>query len=106
MVAFCQTFLQLWSLIIVTHLFLGNRTRRPIVIVDSLISTAPTKGKSREPAYAQAQYVIIAISVVGPLIWNGLPSQLRIFPRALSPAFFSQLKTPLFSRAGVGSASE
>jgi len=31
-------------------------------------------------------------------------SQLRIFPRALSPAFFSQ--TALFSRAGVGSASE
>src|SRR6218665_302299 len=27
-------------------------------------------------------------SVVGPSIWNGLPSQLRIFPRALSPAFF------------------
>jgi len=30
----------------------------------------------------------------------------KIFPRALSPAFFSQLKTALFSRAGVGGASE
>src|SRR6218665_3238515 len=38
--------------------------------------------------------------------WNGLPSQLRTLPRALSPACFSQLKTALFSRAGVGSASE
>src|SRR6218665_2000380 len=47
-----------------------------------------------------------AFFVVGSSIWNGLPSQLRIFPRALSPAFFSQLKTALFSRAGVGSASE
>src|SRR6218665_2049723 len=47
-----------------------------------------------------------AFSVVGPSICNGLPSQLRIFPRALSPAFFSQLKTALFIRAGVGSASE
>src|SRR6218665_1349675 len=47
-----------------------------------------------------------AFSVVGPSIWNGLPSQLRTLPRALSPAFFSQLKTALFSRAGVGSASE
>ena len=28
-------------------------------------------------------------SVVGPSIWNGLSSQLRIFPRALSPASFS-----------------
>ena len=29
-----------------------------------------------------------AFSVVGPSIWNGLPSQLRMLPRALSPAFF------------------
>src|SRR6218665_1591724 len=29
-----------------------------------------------------------AFSVVGPSIWNGLPSQFRIFPKALSPAFF------------------
>src|SRR6218665_3462859 len=47
-----------------------------------------------------------AFSIVGPSIWNGLPSQLRNFPRVLSPAFFSQLKTVLFSCAGVGSASE
>src|SRR6218665_241191 len=47
-----------------------------------------------------------AFSVVGPSTWNGLPSQLRIFPRALSLAFFSHIKTALFSRAGVGSASE
>src|SRR6218665_4072043 len=47
-----------------------------------------------------------AFSVVGPSIWNGLPSQLRISHRALSSAFFSQLKTALFSRSGVGSASE
>src|SRR6218665_1060159 len=45
-----------------------------------------------------------SFSVVGPSIWNGLPSQFRILPRALSPAFFSQLKTALFSRVGVGSA--
>src|SRR6218665_2427020 len=46
-----------------------------------------------------------SFSVVGLSIWKELPSQLLIFPRALSPAFFSQLKTALFSRAGVGSAS-
>jgi len=33
-----------------------------------------------------------AFSVMGPSIWNGLPSQLRIFPRALSPAFFLNLR--------------
>ena len=32
--------------------------------------------------------------------------QLRIFNRTTSPAFFSHLKTALFDRAGVGSASE
>src|SRR6218665_923022 len=47
-----------------------------------------------------------AFSVVGPSIWNGLHSQLRTLPRALSPTCFAQLKTALFSRAGVGSASE
>src|SRR6218665_1707923 len=45
-------------------------------------------------------------SVVGPSTCNGLPSQLRIFPRALSPAFFSHLRTVLFSRAGAGSDHE
>src|SRR6218665_2621646 len=33
-----------------------------------------------------------AFSVVGPSIWNGLPSQLRIFTRALQPALFLKLR--------------
>src|SRR6218665_363687 len=49
---------------------------------------------------------IRAFSVVGPSTWKGLPSELRIFNRTTSPAFFSHLKTALFDRAGVGSASE
>src|SRR6218665_2226273 len=49
---------------------------------------------------------IRAFSMVGPSTWNGLPSELRIFNRTLSRAFFSHLKTALFNRAGVGSASE
>lgn len=47
-----------------------------------------------------------AFSVVGPSTWNSLPLELRLFPRTLSPLLFSHLKTVLFSRAGVGSASE
>jgi len=35
-----------------------------------------------------------------------LTSDLRIFNRALSPAFFSHRNTALFNRVGVGSASE
>src|SRR6218665_1979295 len=47
-----------------------------------------------------------AFSVVGPLVWNGLPLALRSLPRAFSQKFLQQLKTTLFGRAGVGSASE
>ena len=47
-----------------------------------------------------------AFSVVGPSTWNGLPLALRLFPRIPSQAFYTQLKTALFGRTGVGSASE
>src|SRR6218665_3195007 len=47
-----------------------------------------------------------AFSVVGPLVWNGLPLALRSPPRVFSQKFLQQLKTTLFGRAGVGSASE
>ena len=47
-----------------------------------------------------------AFSVVGPAVWNGLPLELRLFPRTLSISFYSHLKTALFYRAEVGSASE
>ena len=45
-----------------------------------------------------------AFSVVGPLVWNGLP--FHTLPRVFSQKFLQQLKTTLFGRAGVGSASE
>src|SRR6218665_4227335 len=47
-----------------------------------------------------------AFSVVGPSAWNGLPLSQRLLPRILSDTFYSSLKTLLFSRARVGSASE
>src|SRR6218665_2870836 len=47
-----------------------------------------------------------AFSVVGPSVWNGLPLSQRLLPRILSDTFYSRLKTLLFSRARVGSASE
>src|SRR6218665_113336 len=39
-------------------------------------------------------------------LWNGLPLSQRLLPRILSDTFYSSLKTLLFSRARVGSASE
>src|SRR6218665_3822143 len=47
-----------------------------------------------------------AFSVVGPLVWNGLPLTLRSLPKVFSQKFLQQLKTTLFGRTGVGSASE
>ena len=37
-----------------------------------------------------------AFSVVGPLVWNGLPFALRSLPRVSSQKFLEQLKTTLF----------
>ena len=47
-----------------------------------------------------------AFSIVGPSLWNSLPSDLRSLPRDLSASFYKLLKTFLFDRAWVGSASE
>src|SRR6218665_2538468 len=47
-----------------------------------------------------------AFSVVGPSLWNGLPLAQRMLPKVLSDTYYSSLKTVLFSRARVASASE
>ena len=47
-----------------------------------------------------------AFSVVGSVVWNGLPLEFRLLPRTLSDTFYNRLKTILFDRAGVGSTSE
>src|SRR6218665_3972640 len=47
-----------------------------------------------------------AFSVVGPLVWNGLPLALRSLPRVFSQKFLQQLKTTLFGALGLGAASE
>src|SRR6218665_1028091 len=47
-----------------------------------------------------------AFSVVGPLVWNGLPLALWSLPIVFSLKFLQQLKTTLFGSAEVGSASE
>src|SRR6218665_3139243 len=54
------------------------------------------------PSTTQAR----AFSVVGPSVWNVLPLAQRLLPRIFSDKFYSSLKTLLFSRARVGSASE
>ena len=51
-------------------------------------------------------HVTRAFSAVGPSVWNGLPLAQRLLPRVHYDTFYSSLQTVLFSRAGIGSASE
>jgi len=47
-----------------------------------------------------------AFSVAGPMVWNGLPQELCLFPRLCTDTFLGHLKTYLFVRTGVWSTSE
>jgi len=47
-----------------------------------------------------------AFCVNGPSVRYGLPLELRLLSGTLSDTFYRRLKTVLFDRAGVGSASE
>ena len=78
----------------------------------SLISVVPgrrllrsaEKGVLLVPFARTATMQNRAFSVVGPKIWNGLPVELRLHPGSLP--FLTKLKTVLFGRVEVGSASE
>ena len=47
-----------------------------------------------------------AFSIVGPSVWNSLPSEICSLPRDLSSLFYKLLKTFIFARAWAGSASQ
>jgi len=47
-----------------------------------------------------------AFYFIGPSVWNGRPLELRLLSRTPSGRFYCLLRTVLFDRAGVGSASE
>src|SRR6218665_471035 len=47
-----------------------------------------------------------AFSIVGPSVWNSLPSEIRSLPRDLSSSFYTLLKTFTLVRAWAGSAFE
>src|SRR6218665_2181795 len=79
---------------------------RPLSAMSSRSLRSSQQGLLLVPLDRKSTKQTRAFSVVGPSTWNGLPPELRIFNRTTSPAFFSHLKTALFDRAGVGSASE
>ncbi len=69
------------------------------------IEQQKTKGQRRQRAKKTRQRRIRPYTI-SKSVWNGLPLALRLLPRVHSDAFYSSLKTALFSRARVRSASE
>src|SRR6218665_1663235 len=55
-----------------------------------------TKGDFLGPCARTAIRQKRAFSIVGPSVWNDLPSELRSLPRDLSSSFYKLLKTLLF----------
>src|SRR6218665_4134038 len=64
---------------------------RPLSAMSSRSLRSSQQGILLVPFARTSTKQIRAFSVVGPSTWNGLPSELRIFNRTTSPAFFSHL---------------
>src|SRR6218665_742319 len=73
----------------------GRRSLRSATKGDFLVPRARTATRQKR-----------ALPIVGPSVWNDLPSELRSLPHDLSSSFYKLLKTLLFGRAWAGSASE
>src|SRR6218665_3318570 len=94
-IVFLVTPSYLLELFILTSACPGRRSLRSVSKGDFLVPRARTAtGQKR------------AFSIVGPSVWNGLPSELRSLPLDLSSSFYKLLKTLLFGRAWAWSASE
>src|SRR6218665_2767933 len=85
----------LLKLFILTSACSGRRSLRSASKGDFLVPSARTATRQKR-----------AFSIVGPSVWNGLPSALRSLPRDLSSSFYKLLKTLLYGRACAGSASD
>ena len=83
------------ELFIMASASLGRRSLRSATRGDFLVPFARTSIMQQR-----------AFSVVGPSVWNDLPSALRSLPRDSTGSFHDRLKTFLFEQAWVGSASE
>src|SRR6218665_3500909 len=98
---------------IVWHCVLGNA---PSYLLELFILTSACSGLQYLRSASKGDVLVPcartdtrqkrAFSIVGPSVWNGLPSDLRSLPRDFSSSFYKLLKTLLFGRAWAGSASE
>jgi len=85
----------LLELFFLTSACSGRRSLRLATKGDFLVSRAHTATRQKRVS-----------SIVGPSVWNGLPSELRSLLRDLSSSVYKLLKTLRFGRAWAGSASE
>ena len=74
---------------------LGRRSLRSASRGDFMVPYARTAARQNR-----------VFSVTEPSVWNGLPYNLRSYPRNMSGTFYRLLKTFLFDWAWVGSASK
>ena len=98
---------------IVWHCVLG---RAPVYLRELFTLTSACSGRRSLRSASRGDFMVPharsatrqrrAFSIVGPSLWNGLPSDLRSLPRDLSGSFYKLLKTFLFDRAWFGSTSE
>src|SRR6218665_1587893 len=91
-IVFLVTRLELFNL---TSACSGRRSLRSATKGDFLVPRARTATRQKR-----------AFSIVGPSVWNDLPSELRSLPRDLSSSFYKLLKTLLFGRAWAGISSQ
>src|SRR6218665_2889229 len=98
---------------IVWHCVFGNA---PSYLLELFILTSACSGRQSLRSSSKGNFLVPrartanrqkrAFSIVGPSVWNGLPSELRSLPRDRSSSFYKLLKTLLFGRAWAGSTSE
>src|SRR6218665_184046 len=98
---------------IVWHCVLGNASS---YLLELFILTSACSGRRSLRSASKRDFMVPrtrtatrqkrVFSIVGPSVWNGLPSDLRSLPRDLSSSFYKLLKTLFFGRAWAGSASE
>ena len=94
---------------IVWHCVLGNA---PSYLLELFILTSACSGRRSLHSASKGDFLVPrahtatrqkrAFSIVGPSVWNGLPSELRSLPRDLSSSFYKLLKTLLFAVPGLG----
>src|SRR6218665_3239101 len=82
----------LLELFILTSACSGRRSLLSAFKGDFLVPRARTATRQKR-----------AFSIVGPSVWNGLPSELRSLPRDFSRSFYKLLMTLPFGRDWAGS---